>query len=87
MSLNTSRVTLPTVRALLLLLHWPFPKVGGGSDLTFALSGAVVHIVMQIGLHLPMASQEFSKDKLRLTEEDLKMRVEIWGYCALIYQR
>jgi hypothetical protein len=55
--------------------------------MTFPLSAATIHMAMQIGLHLPVASQEFSKQKLRLTEEDLKIRAETWGYCTLIYQQ
>lgn len=72
---------------MLLVLHWPFPKSGHGHDLTFPLSAAVLHMAIQIGLHLPVASQEFSKTLVRLNEEDLRIRAETWGYCTLIYQR
>ncbi|ETI29033.1 hypothetical protein G647_01486 [Cladophialophora carrionii CBS 160.54] len=87
MSLNSHQVTLAIVQGMLLLLHWPFPKSNNGHDLTYPLSAAVLHMAMQIGLHLPVASQEFSKNRVRLTEEDLRIRAETWGYCTLIYQR
>ena len=86
MSLNNPQITLHLVQGMLLLLQWPFPKTGG-HDLTFSLSAAVLHLAMQIGLHLPVASQEFCKQRVRLTEEDLKIRAETWGYCTLVYQR
>ncbi|OAL21694.1 hypothetical protein AYO22_07636 [Fonsecaea multimorphosa] len=86
MSLNAT-VTLPVVQALLLILYWPFPKAGNGHDMTYPLSAAMLHMAMQIGLHLPVASHEFSKTPVKLTEDELKIRAETWGYCTLIYQR
>ena len=86
LSLNT-QVTLPIIHGMLLLLHWPFPKASHGHDLTFPLSAALLHMAMQMGLHLPVASQEFSKVRVKLTEDELKIRAETWGYCTLIYQR
>ncbi len=87
MSLNVPQTTLSIVQGMLLLLQWPFPKVGQGHDQSFPLSAAVLHMAMQMGLHLPVASQEFSKQRVRLTEEDLRIRAETWGYCTLVYQR
>ncbi|KAJ9605015.1 hypothetical protein H2200_010404 [Cladophialophora chaetospira] len=87
MSLGSPQITLPIVQGILLLLQWPFPKTGHGHDQSFPLSGAVLHMAMQLGLHLPVASQEFSRHRVKLTEDDLKLRAETWGYCALIYQR
>ncbi|KIW84457.1 hypothetical protein Z517_03707 [Fonsecaea pedrosoi CBS 271.37] len=86
MSLNAP-VTLPVVQALLLILYWPFPKAGNGHDMTYPLSAAVLHMAMQIGLHVPVASHEFSKIPVKLTEDELKIRAETWGYCTLVYQR
>ncbi|EXJ63637.1 uncharacterized protein A1O5_11398 [Cladophialophora psammophila CBS 110553] len=86
MSLNAT-ITLPVVQALLLILYWPFPKSGNGHDMTYPLSAAVLHMAMQIGLHVPVASHEFSKIPVKLTEDELKIRAETWGYCTLVYQR
>ncbi|OQU97123.1 Fungal specific transcription factor domain-containing protein [Cladophialophora immunda] len=86
MSLNAT-ITLPVVQALLLILYWPFPKSGNGHDMTYPLSAAVLHMAMQIGLHVPVASHEFCKNPVKLTEDELKIRAETWGYCTLVYQR
>jgi len=79
--------SLQTVLAWLLLLYWPFPKASTGQDLIFPMSAALLHMAMQLGLHLPSSGQEFSKVRLRLNEEEMKKRAETWGYCTLIYQR
>lgn len=85
-SLN-SNLSLQVVQGLLLILFWPFPKASTGTDMTFPLSAALLHMAMQLGLHLPASSQEFSKVRIRLTENDTKIRAEVWGYCMLVYQR
>lgn len=86
LSLN-SHVTLSIVQGLLLILYWPFPKSNSGNDLTYPLSGALLHMAMQMGLHLPVSSHEFSKVRIKLTEDELRRRAETWGYCMLVYQR
>ena len=80
-------VTLQSVQGLLLLLFWPFPKTSTGYDLGYPLTGALVHMAMQMGLHLPVLSQEFSRVRLKLDEQEIKKRAETWGYCQLIYMR
>ncbi|KAL6243891.1 hypothetical protein RBB50_009325 [Rhinocladiella similis] len=80
-------ISLPTVQAWLILLYWPFPKSNTGQDMIFPMSAALLHMAMQLGLHLPSFGQEFSKVRLRLSEEETKKRAATWGYCMLIYQR
>jgi len=82
-----STVTLQIVQGLLLVLCWPFPKVSMGHDLGYPLSGALVHMATHMGLHLPVSSQEFSRVRLKLDEDEIKRRAETWGYCQLIYMR
>ncbi|KAJ4553620.1 hypothetical protein HRR83_003346 [Exophiala dermatitidis] len=82
-----SNVTLPNLQAYLLILCWPFPKTTNSPDFTFPFSAAVLHMAMAMGLHLPVASQEFSKVRIRLSEDESKKRAETWGYCMLVYQR
>lgn len=82
-----SNVTLQIVQAWLLILYWPFPKAATGQDLIYPMSGALIHMAMQLGLHYPVSGQEFSKVPIRLSEEDTKRRAETWGYCTLVYQR
>ncbi|KAJ5698831.1 hypothetical protein N7462_000836 [Penicillium macrosclerotiorum] len=76
-----------TIQGLLLLLTWPFPK-GDHPDVTFPLSGMLLHIAMQNGLHIPMSSHEFSRVKLSVpSEADLLRRSELWAHCVIMYQR
>ncbi|KAI1613676.1 transcriptional regulatory protein LEU3 [Exophiala viscosa] len=82
-----SNVNLQIVLAWLLILYWPFPKAATGQDLIYPMSGALIHMAMQLGLHHPVSGQEFSKVPIRLSEEDTKRRAETWGYCMLVYQR
>lgn len=82
-----ARVTIRSVQAVLLLLTWPFPKAGGSLDHTFLLNGTMLHMAMQLGLHTPISSQEFSREKLDLTPEDVNSRAVLWAYCVLSYQR
>ncbi|KAJ5157887.1 uncharacterized protein N7482_008987 [Penicillium canariense] len=76
-----------TIQALLLLLTWPFPK-GDHPDVTFPLSGILLHISMQNGLHIPMSSHEFSRVKIPApSEADLLRRSELWAHTVIMYQR
>lgn len=79
--------TMECVQALLLVVSWPFPRGGATLSPTFSLSGALIHVAMGVGLHIPAAGQEFTKVRLRLTEEDIRQRAETWAYCVIVYQR
>lgn len=59
-----------------------------GPDLTFPMSGMLLHIAMQNGLHIPMSSHEFSRVKVpALSEVDMTRRSELWAHCVIVYQR
>ncbi|KAL2847050.1 hypothetical protein BJX68DRAFT_240170 [Aspergillus pseudodeflectus] len=76
-----------TIQGLLLLLTWPFPK-GDHPDVTFPLSGMLLHIAMGNGLHIPMSSHEFSRVKIPVPSEgDLVRRSELWAHTVIVYQR
>lgn len=76
-----------TIQGLLLLLTWPFPKENR-PDVTFPLSGMLLHIAMQHGFHIPMSSHEFSRVKIPVSSElDMVRRSELWAHCVLAYQR
>ena len=77
-----------TIQGLLVNLTWPFPKDNGKPDVTFPLSGMLLHIAMQNGLHIPMSSHEFSKIKVPApSEADMIRRSELWAHCVIVYQR
>ena len=77
---------LDSIQALLLLLNWPL-CAGYPSDITFTLAGASVHMAMQIGLHVPLSSQEFSKAKILLTDAEINQRTELWTHCLIAHGR
>ena len=54
------------MKAVILLLNWPFPSGPFHRDPSFLLSGALLHMAMQCGLHAPNFSQDFSKSYLKL---------------------
>lgn len=78
---------LYTVKALVLLLSWHPLKRSMNMDITFPLSGSLLHIAMQLGLHMPVASHESSGVKVNLSEEEMHKRAELWAYCIITYQR
>jgi hypothetical protein len=85
LSLRTPLV--PTIKAILLILTWPLSKRVGTQDSAYTISGSIIHMAMQIGLHIPTSSQDFSRVKVDLTEIQIRRRAELWGYCIVTYQR
>ncbi|CAD6593619.1 MAG: hypothetical protein ASARMPRED_007738 [Alectoria sarmentosa] len=54
---------------------------------TFMLSGLMMQVAMQIGLHRPSHAQDFTKFKVKLREEELRDRVRTWATCNAVAQR
>jgi len=75
------------VKALCLLCTWPFPMSSSSNDPTFMLSGTMMHLAMQVGLHRPSQAQDFSQFKIRLPPEDLQDRALTWMTCKIVAQR
>ena len=75
------------VKALCILCTWPLPIDSTSSDPTFMLSGLMMQIAMQIGLHRPSHTQDFTKFKVELMDEELKDRVRTWAACNATAQR
>jgi Fungal specific transcription factor domain len=78
--------SIPVIKGLLLVLTWPL-KNSASADATYAISGSVLHMAMQLGLHIPTSSQDFSRVKVNLTDNQIIKRAELWGYCIVTYQR
>lgn len=87
MSIKTKSATLSHIQALLLVLSWPFPPSSLCMDVTFPLSGSLIHMAMQAGLHIPVTRQNFAKVGIKVTDDDVKKRAELWAYCVITYQR
>lgn len=88
LSVTSTSAPWHVIQGLLLILTWPFPKESSKSDITFPLSGMLLHIAMQNGLHIPMSCHEFSKVKMSApSEADMIRRSELWAHCIVAYQR
>lgn len=75
------------VKALCILCTWPLPVSSTSCDPTFLLSSLMTQLSLQIGLHRPSHSQDFTKFKIELREEELKDRVRTWAACNAVAQR
>lgn len=75
------------VKALSLLCTWPFPTSSTSTDPTFMLCGMMMQVAMQLGLHRPSHTQDFSKFRVELIEEELRDKVRTWAVCNIVAQR
>lgn len=75
------------VKALILLCAWPMPTSSTSTDPTFMLCGLMMQTALQIGLHRPSHSQDFSKFRVELREVELQDRVVVWSVCNIVAQR
>jgi transcriptional regulatory protein LEU3 len=75
------------MKGQILLLNWPFPSGPFYREPSFLPVGALLHMAMHCGLHAPTFSQDFSKAYLKLPEQELLRRAEIWAYVVITYQR
>ncbi|PWY73755.1 C6 transcription factor [Aspergillus sclerotioniger CBS 115572] len=75
------------VKALCLLCTWPFPTSSTSTDPTFMLCGMMIQVAMQLGLHRPSHTQDFSKFRVELIEEELRDKVRTWAVSNIVAQR
>ncbi|KAL3472219.1 hypothetical protein BJX99DRAFT_235947 [Aspergillus californicus] len=75
------------VKALCVLCSWPFPTSSTSTDPTFMLCGMMLQVAMQLGLHRPSHTQDFSKYRVELIEEELRDKVRTWAICNIVAQR
>lgn len=75
------------VKALCLLCTWPFPVSSTSMDPTFMLCGLAIQISMQIGLHRPSHTSDFTRFKVALREEELRDRLRTWAAANAVAQR
>ncbi|KAF9884036.1 hypothetical protein FE257_002374 [Aspergillus nanangensis] len=75
------------------LLFWTIISVGArryqtDNQLLNSLAGPVSRLVaMQLGLHRPSHTQDFSKFRVELIEEELRDKVRTWAICNIVAQR
>jgi hypothetical protein len=77
--------SVEVVQALLILCMWPFPFYSTLSDPSFLYCGIATQIALQIGLHRPSMSQEFSSRK-EVLEVDDNVRRTTWMACFVVNQ-
>ncbi|KAL2058069.1 hypothetical protein ABVK25_001687 [Lepraria finkii] len=75
------------VKALCLLCTWPLPISSTSSDPTLMLAALMMQVAMQVGLHRPSHTQDFTKFKVELLDEELKDRIRTWAACNGVAQR
>lgn len=88
-SLSTRTKPLEAIKAVLLLMEWPFPSNPYQGEPSFVLSGALVHMAMQNGLHTPYLSKDIPKLEAQssFVESSTVERTRLWAYIVIIYQR
>ncbi|KAL1987762.1 hypothetical protein VTN96DRAFT_2602 [Rasamsonia emersonii] len=74
------------VKALCLLCTWPLPTTSQRSDQTFMLSGLMMQVAMQLGLHRPVQPEEFTTFRMEVRGEELKDRLQTWVICNIVAQ-
>ncbi|KAL1974360.1 hypothetical protein VTN31DRAFT_4564 [Thermomyces dupontii] len=75
------------VKALCLLCTWPFPMSSTSTDPTFMLCGIMMQVAIQLGLHRPSHTRDFSKFRVELMESELRDKVRTWAICNTVAQR
>ncbi|CRG86076.1 hypothetical protein PISL3812_03079 [Talaromyces islandicus] len=88
-SLSTRTRSLEAIKAMLLLMEWPFPSNPYQGEPSFVLSGALVHMAMQNGLHTPYLSKDVPKLEAQSSfmESSTVERIRLWAYVVIVYQR
>ncbi|KAL2000134.1 hypothetical protein VTN02DRAFT_3521 [Thermoascus thermophilus] len=74
------------VKALCLLCTWPLPTTSQRTDPTFMLSGLMMQVAMQLGLHRPVQAEEFTTFRMEVRGEELKDRLQTWVICNIVAQ-
>lgn len=75
------------VKALCVLCTWPLPTTSQRTDATFMLSGLMMQIAMQLGLHRPVQAEEFTTFRMEVQGEALKDRLHTWVICNVVAQK
>ncbi|PYH77491.1 hypothetical protein BO82DRAFT_395311 [Aspergillus uvarum CBS 121591] len=73
------------IKALCLLCTWPLPTTTQKADPTFVLSGIMMQLSMQSGLHRPVRAEEFTT--LHISHgEAVRDRLQTWLVCNIVAQ-
>lgn len=75
------------VQALCLFCTWPIPTSTSLNDPVFMLTGLMMQVAVQQGLHQPRNAQDFMRQKVELGEDVIEDRVKTWATCNIVAQR
>ena len=76
------------IESLLLLAAWPPPATSSTGDITFTLSGMIMNLALQIGLHQnPSSCQDFARRRISLSDNEINRRSVLWAWCITHCQR
>jgi transcriptional regulatory protein LEU3 len=78
---------METIKGLLLLCLWPVPVNTMHKDVSVVLSGAAIHVAMQIGLHITGRAHDFARTKLERSQLQKIDRTNLWIHCLIVYHR
>jgi transcriptional regulatory protein LEU3 len=78
---------METLQGLLLLCLWPVSTNTMYKDMSHVMSGAALHLAMQIGLHVTGTGQDFARTPLLSDAHQLLKcsRSDLWVQCLIIY--
>lgn len=85
--LHPTSAVIPAIQGLLLLSSFPFPTDSTSKDTSYTLSGMAINLALQIGLHVPTYSQDYSRSKMTLTQQDIRRRLQLWFHCIVVHQK
>lgn len=79
--------TLPSLQAMALLCHWPFPVSTMPEDISFILSCTLRAAATHVGLHRPQVLELYSRTRTPLSKPDLTQAVRAWCCIYLSIER
>jgi transcriptional regulatory protein LEU3 len=85
-SLNSRYKPLEVIKSLVLFLSWPFPSTAFYRDSTCVLSGALLHLALQCGLHTPFIKMHLYKENAMI-DSNPSTRAQLWAYVVIAYQK
>ncbi|KAF3056517.1 Regulatory protein LEU3 [Daldinia childiae] len=87
LALQESDSPIETLQGIILLCHWPVPTTSMYKDMTQLLSGAALHLAMQIGLHIVGTGQDFARTVLPSNADHSSrvFRAQLWIQCLITY--
>lgn len=86
-SIRAIPYSLSTVQALALLCTWPFPTSSSTADPTFVLTGIMMQLGVQMGIHRVFHVQDFIKVTVRLSASEHAECIRTWEGCNIVAQR